>query len=50
MDIKLFARNKNDLKTLIQSVRMYIEDIGMEFTIEKCLLLIMKSGKQQMME
>ena len=44
-DIKLFAKNENELKTLILAVRIYGQDIRMEFDIEKCALLVMKSGK-----
>ena len=44
-DIKLFAKNEKELKTLIQAVRIYSQNIGMEFGIEKCTTLIMKSGK-----
>ena len=29
---------------------IYNEDIRMEFSIEKCAMLIMKSGKRQMTE
>ena len=43
-DIKLFAKNWK-LETLIHTVRIYNQDIGMEFDIEKCTLLVMKSGK-----
>ena len=49
-DIKLFAKNENELETLIQAVRMYSQDIGMEFGIEKCAMLIMKRGKQHITE
>ena len=49
-DIKLFAKNKKELKTLIQVVRIYSDDIGMEFDVEKCAMLIIKNGKRQMME
>ena len=35
-DIKLFAKNEKELETLIKAVRIYSEDIGMEFDIEKC--------------
>ena len=31
-------------------MRIYNDDIGMEFGIEKCAMPIMKSGKQQMTE
>ena len=43
--IKLFAKNEKYLEILIQAVKIYSEDIGMEFDIEKCAMLIMKSGK-----
>ena len=45
-DIKLFAKNEKELETLIQAVRIYNQDIGMEFDIEICEMLIMKSKKQ----
>ena len=47
-DIKLFAKNENELETLIHTVRIYSQDIGMEFGIEKCALLVMKSGKRHL--
>ena len=47
-DIKLFAKNENELETLIRAVRIYSQDIGMEFSIEKCAMLVMKSGKRHM--
>ena len=33
-DTKLFAKNGKELETLVQTVRIYNEDIGMEFGIE----------------
>ena len=47
-DIKLFAKNEKELETLIHTVRIYSRDIGMEFGIEKCAMLVMKRGKQHM--
>ena len=47
-DIKLFAKNEKELETLIYAVRIYNQDIGMEFGIEKCAMLIMKSGKRHL--
>ena len=44
-DIKLFAKKEKELEILIQTVRIYSQDIGMEFVIEKCSMLVMKSGK-----
>ena len=45
-DIKLFAKKENELETLIHAVRIFSQDIGMESGIEKCAMLIMKSGKR----
>ena len=47
-DIKLFAKNEKELETVIQSVRIYSQDIGMEFGKEKCAMLVIKSGKRHM--
>ena len=47
-DIKLFAKNEKELETLIPAIRIYTQDIGMEFGIEKCALLVMKSGERHM--
>ena len=46
-DIKRFAKNEKELETLIQVVRIYSRDLGMEFRIEKCA---MKNGKRHMTE
>ena len=44
-DIKLFAKNEKKLETLLQTVRIYHQDIGMEFGIDKCAMLVLKTGK-----
>ena len=49
-DIKLFAKNEKEFETLIHTFRKNSQDIGMEFSIEKCAMLVMKSGKRNMME
>ena len=46
--IKLFAKNEKELETLIHAVRIYSQDIGMEFGNEKCAMLVMKSSKRHM--
>ena len=49
--IKLFAKEmKKELKTLTQTIRIYSRDIGMEFGIEKYVMLIMRSGKRKITE
>ena len=47
-DIKLFAKNEKELETLIHAVWIYSQNIGMEFGIEKCAMIVMKSGKRHM--
>ena len=49
-DIKLFAKNEKELETRMQTIKIYSQDIGMEFGIEKCAMLIMKNGKRQITE
>ena len=43
MDIKLFAKNEKEIDSLLKTIRIYNQDIGMEFGIEKC-------GKRQITE
>ena len=48
--IKVFAKNKKELETLIQTIRIYSQDREMEFGIEKCTMLIMRCRKTQITE
>ena len=43
-DLRLFAKNKNQIDSLVQTVRIFSEDIGMQFGIKKCGVLIMERG------
>ena len=45
-DTKLFGKNEQELETLIHTVRIYSQDIGMGFGIEKYPMLVMKSSKR----
>ena len=47
-DIKLFAKIEKELETLIHTIRIYSKNIGIEFGLEKCALLVMKSGKRHL--
>ena len=49
-DIKLFSKYKKELENRIHAVRIYSQDIGMEFGVEKCAMLVMKSGKRHLTE
>ena len=41
---------EKELKTLIQGVRIYSQDIGMELCIKRYIMLIIRSGKRHMTE
>ena len=49
-DIKLFAKKEKELETLIQTVRISSQDIGMGIWHRKCAMLLMKSCKRQRTE
>ena len=44
---KITMINEKELKSLIQSIRIYTRDIGIEFRIKKCTMLIRKSGERE---
>ena len=44
-DLKLYSRSEKALDSLVQTVRVFSEDVGMEFGIEKCAMLVMEKGK-----
>ena len=44
-DLKFFAKSKNQIDSLVQTVHIFSEDIGMQFGIKKCGVLIMERGK-----
>ena len=44
-DLKLYAKTPNQLDSLIQTVRIFSNDIRMKFGIETCAVLIIKRGK-----
>ena len=48
-DIKLFVKTEKVFEVLTQT-KICSQDVRMEFGIEKCAMLIMKSGKRQITE
>ena len=44
-DLKVYGKNENQVDTLVQTVRVVSSDMGMEFGISKCAMLVMKKGK-----
>ena len=44
-DLKLYSGNEKELDSLVQTIRVFSKDIGMEFGIEKCTMLVIEKGK-----
>ena len=45
-DLKLFAKNENEIDSLVQTVRIISDDIGMNIGLEKCAAMTIKMGKR----
>ena len=41
----MYAKNEKGLESLVQTVRIFSDDIGMEFGIDRCVMLVLKRGK-----
>ena len=48
MTSNYLRKNEKELETLIHTIRIYSQNIRMEFGIEKCALIVMKSGKRHL--
>ena len=44
-DLKLYAKNEKGLESLVQTARIFNDDLGMKFGIDKCATLVLKWGK-----
>ena len=49
-DLKLYAKSQNEIESLIHTVSIFSNDIGMEFGLDKCATIKMKRGKLVEME
>ena len=43
-DLELYSKSEKALDPLIQTVRIFSKDTGMQFGIDKCAMLVMKKG------
>ena len=43
--LKLYSKSEKALDSLIQTARIFSEDIGMQFGIDNCVMLVMKKGE-----
>ena len=44
-DLKLYSKSERALDSLIQTARIFSENIGMQFGMDKWVMLTMKTGK-----
>jgi len=44
-DLKLYGRNDREIESLVHTVRIFSEDIGMQFGIKKCATIKLQCGK-----
>ena len=40
-DVKLYGKSENEIKGLVSTAEVFSQDIGMEFGIKKCSIIIM---------
>ena len=43
--LKLFAKNRNQMDSIVKTVHVFSTDIGMELGLSKCGVLVLKKGK-----
>ena len=44
-DLKLYSKSEMALDSVIETVKIFSQDIRMQFAIDKCAMLVMKKGK-----
>ena len=44
-DLKLYGKNKEQIESLVNTVQLLSDDIGMKFGVAKCGMLVLKRGK-----
>ena len=44
-NLKLYAKSERKLDLLIQTVRIFSDDVGMAFGLDKCAVLVLKRGE-----
>ena len=44
-DLKLYAKSERELNSLIQTVRIFSDDVGTVFGLDKCAVLVLKRRK-----
>ena len=44
-DLKLYSRSEKGLESLVNTVRIFSADIGIDFGVMKCAKLVVRKGK-----
>ena len=44
-DLKLYGKDERQIDSLVNTVQVFSDDIGMKFGLKKCGVLVMKRGK-----
>ena len=44
-DIKMLEKSKKEMESLMNTVHVFSDDIGMQFGIEKCAITVLKRGE-----
>ena len=44
-DLKLYRKSENEIKGLVSTIELFSLDIGMEFGVKKCGVILMNRGK-----
>ena len=44
-DLKLYAKSERELDSLIQTMKIFSDNVGMVFGLDKCVVLVLKRGK-----
>ena len=46
-DLKLYGKSERELNSLVNTVHIFSEDIGMKFGMDKCNVMVMERGKMK---
>lgn len=49
-DLKLYGSNEKEINLFVYIVCVFSSDIGIDFGIEKCVVMVMKRGKLDKLE
>ena len=49
-DIKILAKNEKELESIIQSTKIFCQNVGVEFGIEKYTILTKKMKKKKSLQ